>query len=512
MRSDSGRTQSTWTAHADVPDRPPLATSVTCDVCVVGAGISGMTTAYLLGRAGKRVVVIDDGPVAGGETSRSTAHLASAQDDFYSEIERVHGEEGARIAAASHSAAVAKVGEIAAAEGIECGYARVDGYLFLAKGDDPKDLEEELAAARRAGVEVEFVERAPISSFDTGRCLRFANQGQFDPVRYVAGLVRAIERDGGRIYNGTAAREIADGTPATVTTAAGHTISAQAVVVATNSPVNDLLVMHTKQAPYRTYVVAVRVPAGSVTPALYWDSADPYHYVRLEKAPGEEPGREDLLIVGGEDHKTGQADDMDERWRCLEEWTRERFPQAAAVEHRWSGQVMEPVDFMGFIGRNPGDKHVYIVTGDSGQGTTHGTIAGMLLTDLITGRPNPWETLYDPSRKSIRPQPALEFAKENLNVAARYLELVTPGEIKSPDEVKPGEGAVLRRGATKVAVYRDRDGQVHERSAICTHLHCVVHWNHGEGSWDCPCHGSRFDPYGRVLNGPAISDLPEVKE
>jgi Rieske Fe-S protein len=167
---------------------------------------------------------------------------------------------------------------------------------------------------------------------------------------------------------------------------------------------------------------------------------------------------------------------------------------------------------MGFIGRNPGDKHVYIVTGDSGQGTTHGTIAGMLLTDLITGRPNPWETLYDPSRKSIRPQPALEFAKENLNVAARYLELVTPGEIKSPDEVKPGEGAVLRRGATKVAVYRDREGQVHERSAICTHLHCVVHWNHGEGSWDCPCHGSRFDPYGRVLNGPAISDLPEVKE
>ena len=452
------------------------------------------------------------GGVGGGEASRSTAHLASAQDDFFSEIERVHGEEGARIAAASHSAAVAKVGEIAAAEGIECGYARVDGYLFLAEGDDPKDLEEELAAARRAGLEVELVSRAPIDSFDSGRCLRFANQGQFDPVRYVAGLVRAVERDGGRIYTGTAAREIADGTPATVTTAAGHTISAQAVVVATNSPVNDLLVMHTKQAPYRTYVIGVRVPAGSVTPALYWDSADPYHYVRLEKAPGERAEGGDLLIVGGEDHKTGQADDMDERWRRLESWTRERFPRAGAVEHRWSGQVMEPVDFMGFIGRNPGDEHVYIATGDSGKGTTHGTIAGMLLTDLITARPNPWETLYDPSRKSVRPPASLAFAKENLNVAARYLELVTPGEIKSPDEVKPGEGAVLRRGAHKIAVYRDRDGQVHERSALCTHLHCVVHWNHGEGSWDCPCHGSRFDPYGRVLNGPAIAELPEVKE
>jgi glycine/D-amino acid oxidase-like deaminating enzyme/nitrite reductase/ring-hydroxylating ferredoxin subunit len=359
---------------------------------------------------------------------------------------------------------------------------------------------------------VELVERAPLGAFDTGRCLRFADQGQFHPVKYLAGLARAIVRDGGRIYNGTAARDVSDGAPATVETASGHTISAQAVVVATNSPVNDLLVMHTKQAPYRTYVIGVRVPAGAVTPALYWDSADPYHYVRLEKAPADPQEGGDLLIVGGEDHKTGQEDDMEERWRRLEAWTRERFPAAGAVEYRWSGQVMEPVDYMGFIGRNPGDEHVFIATGDSGQGTTHGTIAGMLLTDLIAGRENPWAKLYDPSRKTLRPPASLEFAKENLNVAAQYLDLVTPGEIKSADEVKPGEGAVLRRGATKVAVYRDRDGTVHERSALCTHLHCVVHWNRGEGSWDCPCHGSRFDPYGRVLNGPAIADLPEVKK
>ena len=512
MRSDSGRTQPVWTATADVPTYPALAEDVACDVCVVGAGIAGMTTAYLLAREGRRVVVIDDGPIAGGETGRTTAHLASAQDDFYSEIERVHGADGARVAAASHSAAVAKVGEIARAEGIDCGYARLDGYLFLAPGDDPKDLDEELDAARRAGIAVELVERAPLGAFDTGRCLRFADQGQFHPVKYLAGLARAIVRDGGRICNGTAARDVSDGAPATVKTASGHTISAQAVVVATNSPVNDLLVMHTKQAPYRTYVIGVRVPAGAVTPALYWDSADPYHYVRLEKAPADPQEGGDLLIVGGEDHKTGQEDDMEERWRRLEAWTRERFPAAGAVEYRWSGQVMEPVDYMGFIGRNPGDEHVFIATGDSGQGTTHGTIAGMLLTDLIAGRENPWAKLYDPSRKSLRPPASLEFAKENLNVAAQYLDLVTPGEIKSADEVKPGEGAVLRRGATKVAVYRDRDGTVHERSAICTHLHCVVHWNRGEGSWDCPCHGSRFDPYGRVLNGPAIADLPEVKK
>ena len=510
MRSDSGSTTPIWTATADVPTYPALAEDVTCEVCVVGAGIAGLTTAYLLARAGRRVVVIDDGPIAGGETGRTTAHLASAMDDFYSEIERLHGPGGARIAAESHSAAIAKVGEIAAAEGIECDYRRLDGYLFLAGDDSRADLEEELAAAHRAGLAgVELLERAPGAPFDTGPCLRFPDQGQFHPVKYLAGLARAIERHGGRIHNGTRAASIADGTPATVTTDEGHTIGADAVVVATNSPVNDRVRMHTKQAPYRTYVIGLTVPAGSVPPALYWDSGDPYHYVRLAGGGAVDAGGAEVLIVGGEDHKTGQADDAEARFRRLEEWTRARFSMAGRVEHRWSGQVLEPVDYMGFIGRNPGDEHVFVATGDSGQGTTHGTIAGMLLVDLIAGRPNEWATLYDPARKTLRA--AGEFARENLNVARQYLDRVAPGEVRSAEEVKPGEGAVLRRGARHVAVYRDADGRLHERSASCTHLFCIVHWNHGERSWDCPCHGSRFDPYGRVINGPAIADLPEAE-
>jgi glycine/D-amino acid oxidase-like deaminating enzyme/nitrite reductase/ring-hydroxylating ferredoxin subunit len=511
MPSDSGHTTPFWFAAADVPGYPPLAADVTTDVCVVGAGIAGLTTAYLLARAGRRVVVIDDGPIAGGETGRTTAHLANAMDDFYSEIERLHGPGGARSAAASHSAAIAKVGEIAAAEGIDCEYRRLDGYLFLADGDSRADLEEELAAARRAGLAgVELLERAPGAPFDTGPCLRFPDQGQFHPVKYLAGLARAVERHGGRIHNGTHATAIADGTPATVTTGEGRTISADAVVVATNSPVNDWVRMHTKQAPYRTYVIGLPVPAGSVATALYWDSGDPYHYVRLARGAADGAGGgTDVLIVGGEDHKTGQADDAEARFRRLEEWTRARFPAAGPVEHRWSGQVLEPVDYMGFIGRNPGDEHVFIVTGDSGQGTTHGTIAGMLLTDLIAGRPNEWAALYEPARKTLRA--AGEFARENLNVARQYLDHVAPGEVRSAEQVKPGEGAVLRRGARHVAVYRDADGRLHERSASCTHLFCIVHWNHGERSWDCPCHGSRFDPYGRVINGPAIADLPEAE-
>jgi Rieske Fe-S protein len=213
-----------------------------------------------------------------------------------------------------------------------------------------------------------------------------------------------------------------------------------------------------------------------------------------------------VLIVGGEDHKTGQADDGEERFARLEAWTRERFPQIRGFEYRWSGQVMEPVDSLAFIGRNPSDHdNVYVATGDSGNGMTHGTIAGLLITDLIAGRQNPWARVYDPSRTPLTA--AKEFAAENVNVAAQYVDLVTPGDVTDSGQLAPGQGAVIRRGITKVAVYRTPDGELHERSAICTHLGCVVHWNSLETTWDCPCHGSRFGIDGHVVNGPALSPL-----
>jgi nitrite reductase/ring-hydroxylating ferredoxin subunit len=289
-----------------------------------------------------------------------------------------------------------------------------------------------------------------------------------------------------------------------VTCANGATVSAKSIVVATNTPVNDLFAIHTKQAAYQTYVIGARVARGSVTKALYWDTPNPYHYVRIQDLDESF----DLLIIGGEDHKTGQADDADARFADLEKWSRERFPLQEIV-YRWSGEVMEPIDGLAFIGRNPlDDDNVYIATGDSGNGMTHGTIAGILISDLIAGRENEWEKLYEPSRKTLRAFP--KFAKENLNVAAQFVDLVTPGDVDSVNEIKPGSGAIIRRGAFKVAAYRDEAGQVHERSAICRHLGCVVDWNSLEKTWDCPCHGSRYDALGQVIQGPANADLPEV--
>jgi glycine/D-amino acid oxidase-like deaminating enzyme/nitrite reductase/ring-hydroxylating ferredoxin subunit len=510
MESDSGRTTSVWMATGDVPEFGPLQGDDGADVCVVGAGIAGLTVGYLLAREGKAVVLLDDGPVAGGETARTTAHLVNALDDRYYELERLHGERGARLAAESHTAAVDQIEEIVEREGIDCDFERLDGYLFVGPGQSTEQLGEELRAAHRCGLtEIKYVERVPFDAYDFGAALRFPYQGQFHILKYMSGLARAFTRLGGRLHTNTHADKIeGDGETARVTTAGGFVLTAAAVVVATNTPVNDLVSIHTKQAPYRTYVVGARAPKGSVPRMLLWDTEDPYHYVRLQSADDAH----DVLIVGGEDHKTGQAEDFDERFRRLEEWTRERFPAVESFDYRWSGQVMEPVDGLGFIGRNPGDaENVYIATGDSGNGMTHGTIAGMLIRDLILGRENAWETLYNPSRISIRA--GGEYAKENLNVAAQYADYLTGGGVSSPDEVAPGTGAVMRRGLSKVALYRDDAGALHEHSAVCTHLGCIVDFNDKEKSWDCPCHGSRFDPAdGHVLNGPAIHGLEPVEE
>ena len=401
---------STWCATARPFPTAPLEQNVRADVCVVGAGIAGLTTAYLLACEGKSVVLLEKDKIGGGETSHTSAHLSNVLDAGYRKIESLHGEAGARLAAHSHSSAITRIDYIVAKEHIDCGFERLDGYLFLGAKDSEKDLHEEFEAARRAGVNVKELQQPPFA-LKLGPCLRFRRQAQFHPLRYMAGLAAAFKRRGGRIYGGTEAREIHAGKTAEIETANKKKISAHAVVVATNTPVNDRMSLHTKQVAFRSYVVGFPIPADAIQKALYWDTEDPFHYVRRVRVK-EGRAERHVLIVGGEDHKADQPEDIENRFERLRTWARTLFGPLGEPEFHWSGQVMNSVDGLALIGRDPGNKdNVYIATGDSGMGLTHGTIAGILLTDLIMGRENPWAALYDPSRNSLLAAPEPTAAK-----------------------------------------------------------------------------------------------------
>lgn len=501
---------SVWTQDFAVPASQALTTDLSCDVCIVGAGIAGLTTAYLLARERLRVVVLDDGEIGSGETQHTTAHLSNAIDARYSQIIRWRGTAAARLVADSHTAAIERIVSIATEEGIDCDLERLDGFLFGATSND-ESVEHEFAAARDAGVPgVELLPRFPIPSVTTGPCVRFPRQAQFHPLRYLAGLVGGIVARNGAVF-GNSHVETVDGRTKRVVTRGGATVFADAIVIATNTPVFDRVAIHTKQAPYMTYVLGFRLQSGQIPPGLYWDTADPFHYARLHSPQRADQPRDGVvLLVGGEDHKTGQASDGAARFARLESWTRARFPEAERIVARWSGQVMESMDGLAFIGRNPLDAdNVYVATGDSGMGMTHGTIAGLLLTDLILGRDNPWTELYDPARVPLAA--AGSFLRENLNVARQYGDWLTAGDVPDAQAIPPGSGAVIRRGLNKIAVYRDETGSAHCLSAVCPHLGCVVQWNDTARGWDCPCHGSRFDCYGHVIGGPANRDLPGIE-
>lgn len=288
-----------------------------------------------------------------------------------------------------------------------------------------------------------------------------------------------------------------------VTSARGSVVSARAVVLATNSPIANRLTIHAKQAPYRTYVIAGRVPRGTVPDALYWDTLDPYHYVRLQPASG----KFDWLLVGGEDHKTGEADDAERRLAKLEAWARSLVPALGKIEYRWSGQVLDTVDYLPFTGLNPGNRSIYIHTGDSGEGLTNGVIGSLVLRDLVRNKRNRRAAMFRPGR--ITAKSLGRVISENVSVAANLAGYVTGGEISSYGELKRGEAGLLRKGATKLAAYRDAKGKLHVRSAVCTHSGCLLHWNAFETCWDCTCHGSHFSVDGEPLNAPAFAPLAD---
>ncbi|TCN57637.1 FAD-dependent oxidoreductase [Flavobacterium circumlabens] len=487
---------------------------VTAEVLIIGGGIAGLTTAYKLLQAGKKVVLVEDGFIGSGETGRTTAHLTCALDDRYYFLEETFGEDSAKLAAESHRAAIDEIEQIITTLNIDCSFKRLNGYLFLDPSDKEENLDKEFKATQKAGLATSILQGTPaVANGENQRCLVFHEQAQFRILHYLKGLADAIVNLGGIIYTEAHAEEITQ-KGAKVN---GYTFSADQIVIATNTPINDVMTMHTKQHAYRTYVIAGKIPKNTLPYSLWWDTGDqqskwvsqPYHYVRLE----EYDEHYDLLISGGEDHKTGQADEQHisqmERYDKLESWTRNYFPMLEDdLTYRWSGQVMEPVDSLGFMGKNPGDDNIYIITGDSGNGMTHATIGALIISDSITGVKNKWEDLYSPSRVTLKT--TKDFIKEAGNMASQYLDWIKGSDLKNTADLQLGDGGVLSSGLKRIAVFRDYENTLKAFSAVCPHLGCIVQWNGDEKSFDCPCHGSRFDTEGTVINGPSQTDLPKI--
>jgi glycine/D-amino acid oxidase-like deaminating enzyme/nitrite reductase/ring-hydroxylating ferredoxin subunit len=487
-------------------DAPALNKDEICDVIIVGSGIAGMSVAYELAVQGKDVVVVDRGPIGKGMTSRTTGHLTSQCDDGFDKLISRRGEDIAKLWYQSQAACIDRIEEIQRKLEINCAFRRLDGHLFLAPSTEPNMLDKEFEATKKVGMEIHRERGVPFRGQEKTPSLRYPNQATFHPLMYLSGLASAIREAGGRFYAETIVDSVEEDENGVTVKTGNRSIKARHAVVATNAPINDKYAIHTKQAPYRTYAMAFALPKAALPDGLYWDTLEAYHYVRLH--PGK--GKNDVLIVGGCDHKSGEADDAEARFFAIDTWMRNLLPSLGKELHRWSGQVQDTIDYCAFIGFNPGEKRTFIATGDSGQGITHGAVAGILISELILKGESPWQEVYDPARKPLKG--AGTFVSENITALKNFAEYVAPGEKASWDELKPGEGAIVRKGLSKVAAYRDDKGKLFLRTAACTHLGCHLHWNSFERCWDCPCHGSQFAPDGTALNGPAFTPLAVYKE
>jgi glycine/D-amino acid oxidase-like deaminating enzyme/nitrite reductase/ring-hydroxylating ferredoxin subunit len=490
-----------------MPTFPKLDRDEFADVVVVGGGITGLTTAYLLSAAGKSVVLLERGRLAQVDTGHTSAHLTMVTDARLHDLVTAFGKERAQAVWDAGLAAIAEIDTIIRANDIDCAFEWVQGYLHAprtAKEADIETLKTEAALAHELGFDATFVDAVPWVGTPG---VRFDEQARFHPRRYLAGIISVLrDRDVG-VYEHSEAEEFSDH-PLSVTSN-GHTVTCGDIVLATHNPsvgvagFTSSTLFQTKLALYTSYVVVARTAPETVPDALFWDTASPYQYVRID------PHREfDAVIFGGEDHKSGQADDTTACFDRLEEEVVARV-SGAEVTHRWSGQVIETPDGLPYIGRMA--EHQYAATGFAGNGMTFGTLAGMLMTDAIVGRENPWAELFAPDRRAIR-HGLIDYLKENADYPYYMLrDRVAGATSRSLRSVKRGSGEIINRDGRKVAAYRSPDGSVTLRSATCTHMGCIVHWNSAERTWDCPCHGSRFTPEGEVISGPAESPLETIE-
>lgn len=489
--------ESFWVGTAPDVSFPTLSGDIAVDVAVIGGGIVGLTTALLVKQSGRSVAVIEARRIGRQATGNSTAKVTSQHAAIYAQLIRSHGRDGAQAYADANQAAVERVAGLVQALAIDCDLERKPAYVFTRSEAQVAALREEAEAARSLDLPAELATDLALP-FPVTLAMRFTGQLQFHPCKYLAGLARHVDGGGSHVFENTRASDVESGAPARVVTNRG-TVKAGAVVVATHLPVISQGMYFAKAYPHSQPILAAEID-GSVAPDGMFISIDTpvFSFLRTRHQ-----GRLYLVAAGGHT-KPGQAEELRQAMAELERRVRDGFA-VREIAWRWTNQDYMPMDHVPFVGRPSADEPVYVATGFHGWGLSNGTAAAMIIADAIAGRANPWAALFDAARmKPMASAPT--FLAENVQVAKR---LIGGYLARRPDaaDLGPGEAAVLERDGGKVAAYRDAAGALHEVSAVCTHMKCVVAWNPVARSWDCPCHGSRFDPDGRVLEGPAVTPL-----
>jgi glycine/D-amino acid oxidase-like deaminating enzyme/nitrite reductase/ring-hydroxylating ferredoxin subunit len=495
-----GEGRSLWLATTPETGYPPLEDGLEVDTVVIGGGICGLLIAFRLMEAGQKVALVESGRLASSTTGHTTAKITALHGLVYARLLRTLGREKAGLYAHANHAALNRFREIVSSRGIDCDFTASDAVTYIRQGDDPRPLEDEVKAADRVRMVLAWQEDTGLP-FPAGPGVRLPGQARFHPRKFLLEIARILGEGGARIFENTRALDVSSGKRVSVTTSRGR-IRAGHVVLATSLPFLSSAPYVTRMRYLGSHVLAARVP-GEMPEGMYYQAGPELRSLRLQ--PGSD-GRP-LVLVGGEKHPAGHVAESAEHYRRLAAWARERLG-ATEITHRWYTHDNFSVDHVPYIGRlRPDWENVFLATGFSGWGMSQSMIASMVLGDKIIGEPSPYKELYSPSRLGL--SGAGESLKANIHVARMFVsDHVAPKEVE-PADLAPGQGGIIRSGARKTGVRKDAGGHLHAVSASCTHWGCVLSWNEAEQSWDCPCHGSRFDARGKVIHGPAVKDLDE---
>ncbi len=485
-----GKHVSYWIDSTEARRFEPLKGDIKADVAIIGGGIVGFTSAYLLGKAGFKTVILESRRILSGVTGNTTAKVTSAHGIVYKEIIRTFGEREAKKYADANQSAINWIRNISRQNDINCDFEKTNAYTYYVKGDS-KQLREEAAAASKLGLPASFSEKTPLL-FSTKGAVSFSEQARFHPRKFLLGLSEIIENCS--IYEDTRALTVKEGEVNQVVTDKGN-IAARQVVVASHYPVYDNALFFSRLYPVRSYVLGLRLKE-EFPEGMYYRDEPPFHTFRKHQ---DEKG--ELIIFGGEDHKTGQGD-AKQSYENLKKFALKNL-RVKSIDYWWSTQDNNTPDRIPYIGRSRKNSNVFVGTGFQGWGMTNGTVAGIIISDLISEKENRWSSIFNPER--VKTSSAGAFLKENLNVARHRI--LPKKTSKKGILIKKGEAAIIREDSGNKGVYRDDSGKIHEVSIKCTHMGCMLSWNNAEKSWDCPCHGSRFDADGNILHSPAVKPL-----